>query len=61
MSFPALVSQKLCEISIFRNFQFWHIFHRKSAILSSVMIMMSLLGHTWDVGTFLVCMERGDP
>ena len=41
--------------------QFWPIFHCKSTVWAKSTIMTSLWRLIWDVCTFLVCMERGDP
>ena len=52
MAFSSLISQKPGELFKRFFFQFCPIFHWKSAILSSAMIMTSLLRCTWDVGTY---------
>ena len=51
MYFFSLISQKPGEL-FYRNFQFWPVFHWKSAIFSFAMIMTSLWCHTKDVGTY---------
>ena len=60
MSFSSFISKNPGEIPLFRTLgeiSILAIFHCKSVISAKLTNMTSLLLHTWDVCTFLVCME----